>query len=89
MKHPQPEIFLNSQNRLEILIQELNGRIKELNSPLNPPQIAQDMILQIKKKKNHKQTKHINYNVSKDVDLTAEKVTITDVRALCRYGEAQ
>lgn len=66
MKHPEPELFQNKQNKLEILIQELNVKIKELNLPLNPPQIAQDMIIKIKKKKNHKQTKRISYNVLKD-----------------------
>ena len=50
MKHPQPESFESSQSKLELMITELNIKIQQLNEPLNPPQIAQDMIVKIKKK---------------------------------------
>ena len=49
--HPNTAIFQESQIQLEGIIVELNKRIKQLNSPYNPPQLAQDMILSIKKKK--------------------------------------
>ena len=51
MKHPQPETFEISQNKLELMITDLNIKIKQLNEPLNLPQIAQDMIVKIIKKR--------------------------------------
>ena len=66
MKHPQPESFQTNQDKLENMIKELNSKIKELNAPHSPPQIAQDMFVKIKRKKNHTQTRRINYTLLKD-----------------------
>lgn len=64
--HPQPDSFAINQERLEHLIDELNLRIKEMNQPFNPPRLAQDMIIKIKKRTNHAQTKRIDYSVLQD-----------------------
>ena len=64
--HPQPESFANNQVVLEKLIDELNLQIKEINLPFYPPRLAQDMIIKIKKRTNHAQTKRIDYSVLKD-----------------------
>ena len=64
--HPNPEIFNESQERLEKMVKELNDKIRELNSPLNPPLVAQDMLFKIKKKKNHEQTQLVAYSVLTD-----------------------
>lgn len=66
MRHPEPDSFQANQDRLEKMIIELNSKIKELNAPQSPPQIAQDMIVKIKKKANHTQTRRINYTLLKD-----------------------
>ena len=71
--HPNTIIFQESQTQLEEIIVELNERIKQLNSPYNPPQLAKDMILSIKKKKNHEQTKKINYTVLKKDGIHPDK----------------
>ena len=48
-KHPNPKAFTEQQERLEMMITELNTRIRELNEPENPPEISRDMIFKIKK----------------------------------------
>ena len=64
--HPQPDIFENNQEKLEKVINKLNEQLTELNLPFNPPRLAQDMIMKIKKRKNHKQSKLINYSLLLD-----------------------
>ena len=64
--HLNPKSFANSQEILEGLITELNKRIQEVNAPIKPPLIAQDMLFKIKKRSHHSQTKKISYSVLTD-----------------------
>ena len=65
-KHPHPHIFEASQQQLEIAIGELNSIIKSMNEPVKVPCVSQDMFFYIKKKKNHPQTRNINFGMLSD-----------------------
>lgn len=59
--HPNPDRFRNNQLILEKAILDFNLLLKELNSPLLPPHINQDMFLYIKRKPNQPQTRKACY----------------------------
>ena len=52
-----------SQEMVERAIIELNVATKQLNHPLLPPHVTQDMHLYIKWKANHEQSRKINYSL--------------------------
>ena len=64
--HPNPNSFLENQERLECAIIELNAATKQINLPLLPPHVIQDMYLFIKRKANQSQTRKINYSLLTD-----------------------
>lgn len=54
---------MQSQDRLEKAIPDLNMAIKDINAPSLPPQIIQDMYFSIKRKASQPQTRKINYQL--------------------------
>ena len=64
--HPDPNSFKANQIMLEKGITELNRALRELNAPLLPPQLEQDMYCYRKKKPRHVQSKRTNYTLLLD-----------------------
>lgn len=59
--HPNPDLFNDNQIRLENAIMDLNKVLKEINDPILPPHITQDMYYAIKRKASQSQTRKISY----------------------------
>ena len=64
--HPDLSIFVQNQEILEKTVMDLNKVLREINNPLLPPQIVQDMLFNIKRKASQAQTRKINFTLLLD-----------------------